>query len=511
MTRIRISGILGNPAFRARSVYIATILLSSAYFSWLFLFIPVNSEARDYIYYWGFLDNIRFWSSLFFPNGENTRAISMAGFSLSRAACGLSAPCINAVQIFLLLAALTAGALHLHQLLRRPALVSAATLLWALSLPAFSAGFWQATQHDKLAFLFALSALALGLWAIRRGGAWVLVPTNLLIAVLFVLAINSKEIAFFLPVAAAAQVLFLAPGHGLRRKLRAAWVYALPTAYSVYYVVGYMDHLKDSWRGHVFDGDIWFNISFYFGSLTGRHAWSVAAVVAVAVLLVASFFAMIRAARSAPDTALLSDRRDPPIAGVMAYLLMIFLASIALVVKAQYPDDFYLLISDWAFLGWLMTAVVIAQRSGLAIRLPTIVALAALCLVFFQEQVNDFGRSGVRGRLIREAHQLYAGYQLIHRYCMQPTVERLDLIFAEPLLGRSYFFRGGREGLDQLLGPYICGVDRTPEVSGSFDGSAQPDRPGQLAVVWSRDLVVQTISDGGRLLYQASDPGRFGD
>ena len=189
--------------------------LAGAYFAALFLFIPVATEARDYVFNDGFLsldaDDLRaVLTGLIYPLGQNSRLVSMAVFAVSHHACGLCAPCLNAIQIGLLLAAFAAGAWHLQQLVGRAIPAAIAMLLWAVSAPVFSAGYWQATQHDKLAFTFALSALALGLSAMRRNPVRFPVVTSLALLGLFMLAMNAKEMAFFLPAAAAAQVLFLA-------------------------------------------------------------------------------------------------------------------------------------------------------------------------------------------------------------------------------------------------------------------------------------------------------------
>ncbi len=182
--------------FRKEGLPFTLLLIAAAlYFSYCFASIPVNTEARDYIFQAGMPGRYHLWT-LLFPNGNNAGAVSMLVFGATRRACGFSSRCLNAIQILQLLTALADGTWHLQQLIRRPVFVALAMLFWCASLPVFQAGFWQATQHDKLAFAFSLVALAILFRAIRGAATGGIVRVNAVLTLLFALAFNAKEAAF---------------------------------------------------------------------------------------------------------------------------------------------------------------------------------------------------------------------------------------------------------------------------------------------------------------------------
>ena len=496
-------------------IYPLAISLIAIYLSCLFLFIPINTEARDYtlhngyfgdtISYTGWITRRDFWGALINPVGANSRVVSMVVFEFSHGACGLNAVCLNSIQIFELLAGTIACTVHLDQLIRRPAIVAGAIVLWSVSLPVFSAGFWQATQHDKLAFVFAFTALSLGLWAIRHTRVEGRLIAGAILTILFALAINSKEIAFFLPVAAAAQVSFLAPISGLRGKLHAAWVYAVPAVYSAYYIFAYMHRLSPQWGQHVFAGGFSDNFGFYFGSLTGSHRSWVPAAACISVLVLASLYIVVRRdLRPQPRTESEIGVRDPSFARVTGYLVAVWLATMALVMGAQYPGDYYLLVTEWAFISWVAVTMVAAEQFPRTLRYAVVAATGGLSIVFFLGRAREFSAPDGDWRRIREAHLLGTGYEIIGRYCSPLMVDGLKLVFPLHPAAGWFFFRGGDEHPDQLVGAYICNDGQSPAMTYSFNGSEQPDRPGQVVAIWNRDLAVREIMRDGVPLYRAA-------
>jgi hypothetical protein len=505
----------GLPGWRrgTMAIYPLAISLVGIYFSCLFLTIPINTEARDYIFHNGYFGEIvsytgwvtrqDFWGPLINPIGANSRVVSMVAFEFSHGACGLNAVCLNSIQILELLAGTIACTVHLHQVIRRPAIVAGAMVFWSLSLPVSSAGFWQATQHDKLALVFAFTALSLGLWAIRhtrvKGG----LIAGVMLTILFALAINSKEIAFFLPVAAAAQVSFLAPMSGLRERLHAASVYAVPVVYSAYYMFAYMHRMNPQWGHHVFAGSFRDNFGFYFGSLTGSHrSWAPAAA-CISVLASVSLHIVVRRGwLPRPHIASETGVRDPSFACLTGYLVTVWLATMALVIGAQYPGDYYLLVTEWAFISWVAVTIVAAEQFPRTIRYVVVAAAGGLSIAFFLGRSREFGASDGDWQRIREAHLLGAGYETIGRYCSPPMVDGLKLVFPLQPAASWFFFRGGDEHPDQLVGAYICNDGQSPAMTYSFNGSEQPDRPGQVVAIWNRALAVQKITRDGALLYR---------
>jgi hypothetical protein len=493
-------------------IYPLAISLVGIYLSCLFLCIPINTEARDYTFhngyfgdsvsYTGWVTHRDFWGPVINPVGANSRVVSMVAFEFSHGACGLNAICLNSIQILELLAGTIACTVHLHQLIRRPAIVAGAILFWSLSLPVSSAGFWQATQHDKLALVFAFAALSVGLWAIRRTRVRGRLIAGATLPILFALAINSKEIAFFLPVASAAQVSFLAPMSGLRERLHAASVYAVPMVYSVYYIVAYMHRLNPQWGQHVFAGSFWDNFGFYFGSLTGSHrSWAPAASYILVLVLASHLIVVRRGLFPQPHPASETGFLDPSFACVTGYLVTVWLATMALAIGARYPADYYLLVTEWAFISWMAVTIVAAEQLPRTLRYVVIAAAGGLSIAFFLGRAREFSESDGDWQRIREAHLLGAGYRIIGRYCSPRMVDGLKLVFPLQPVASWFFFRGGDEHPDQLVGAYICNDGQSPAMAYNFNDSEQPDHPGQVVAIWNRDLAVQEIKRDGALLY----------
>lgn len=466
--------------------------LAAVYFAALFLFIPIGTEARDYVFHNGYLSldgrDVRAELSLLvYPIGENSRLVSMAVFALSHQACDLSAPCLNAVQVSLLVACFAAGAWHLQQLLGRPMPAAIAMLCWAISLPVFSAGYWQATQHDKLAFVFALAALSCGLATMRGTPGGFPLGRSLGVLALFVLAINAKEMAFFLPAAAVAQVLLLAPGTTARQKLRAGRVYSAALAYSAFYIVTYLLRLNNGWAGHVLSGSPSGALDFYAGSLTGGHPtshWSLALLAS----LVALAAAMARARRGkAPAQGALYAR-------VSLYLAVIFLCSLVLVARAQYPGDYYLMVPLWALLGWIAATCMTALAVEWRLRLAVLACTAMLAACFGAGRAADYRSAFAMAQQLRDARSLYAGYTAIRATCRNGLAGGLKLAFQRRPVGEWWYFRGYDNAPDQLVGAYICQDGQAPAMSYSLTGDDRPDHPGQEVALWNAKLKIMRIA-----------------
>ena len=174
----------------------------------------------------------------------------------------------------------------------------------------------------------------------------------------------------------------------------------------------------------------------------------------------------------------------------------------ALAIGAQYPGDYYLLVTEWAFISWVAVTIVAAEQLPGTLRYVVVAAAGGLSIAFFLGRGREFSESDGEWQRIREAHLLGAGYKTIGRYCSPCMVDGLKLVFPLQPSASWFFFRGGDEHPDQLVGAYICNDGQSPVMSYSFDGSEQPDRPGQVVAIWNRDLAVQEIKRDGALLYR---------
>jgi hypothetical protein len=478
----------------AKQLYLYASLGMAAviFFLALFLHTPIGTEARTYVFYSGYLAQGGGPLDLLFPAGSNQRVVSMVAFALSRDACGFGGICLNVIQIAQLLLCVVIGTVHLHQLLRRPLLVAGCMALWCLSLPVFAAGFWQATQHDKLAFLFSLSALSFGFSALRtrpKGKGFVMATVFLL--ALFVLALNSKEIAFFLPVAAIAQIALLGQAGSISQRVRRAAVYILPLVYAVFYIGVYSLRLKSAWQAHVMGGSLLANAQYYWLSLMGRqNSSAVSSILALLVLLAALGYAVFCMRGRMHDVA---GRTLSGGMRVLTYFAVILGVNMVLVAGAAYPEDFYLLVAQWAFLGFLATALVLVWSAGAVSRLVALAALTVLLVIFVHKRIGDMA-GGSDGDLLREAHVLNADYARLRPYCGAQMAQGMQFVFPEHPLGFFYFFRGGSDGPEQLLAPFLCEGGPAAPMAYSYDGNATQSHPGEIMVVFNQDLSIRNIS-----------------
>jgi hypothetical protein len=313
------------------------------------------------------------------------------------------------------------------------------------------------------------------------------VADTAVLLVLFCLALNAKEIAFFLPFAAIAQVALLGPAGTLRARVQAGRVYVLPVAYAVIYITIYMLRLTAPLRSHVLGGVLLSNARFYFLALMGRQASSVLiSALALAVLAAATGFALLPLRGEARPVARGGAR-------VLAYLAVIFAANIGLVAGAQFPDDFYLLIAEWAFLSLAAASFVLLQGAVRVVRLSGLAALGVLLVVFLHKRAGDLFVWG-NGEVLREAHVLAADYAQLRPYCGAPMAQGMKFVMPTRPLGFFYFFRGGNDGPDQLLPMFICERPVAAAMAYSYDGNATPDRPDELIVTFTRDFSVASVS-----------------
>ena len=472
----------------AVQLYAYALLGMSAtiFFLALFLHMPIGTEARDYVFYRGYLAQAGNWRDLFYPVGANGRLVSMALFAMSRDACGFGATCLNVVQIALLLLCVFFGAVHLHQLLRRPVLVACAMALWCLSLPVFSAGLWQATQHDKLAFMFSLAALSYGFSAMRRNakGSGFLVSTVLLLA-LFVLALNAKETAFLLPAAAMSQILLLGPAGSFRKRLVAARVYVLPVGFAALYIGDHLLRFGAVLPGRALTGDLAHNAHFYLLALMGRQSSSVLGSIVVLALLVA--ITGYAATKGRGDTAMAGAQR------VLAYLAVLFIANMVQVAPALYPDNSYILPAEWAFFGMMATVFVLLLQADRVARYAGLGAIALLLLIFLHKRVGDtFGWGS--SEVLREGGVLNGDYTRLRPYCGPQMAQGMKFVFPERPLGFFYFFTGGDEGPEKLLVPFICETATAAPIAYDYTGDLKPDHPGELVVAFNSDLTIRVVS-----------------
>jgi hypothetical protein len=241
---------------------------------------------------------------------------------------------------------------------------------------------------------------------------------------------------------------------------------------------------------------------FDMESLSGRHPASAAALVLTLLLIATSLVAV--------GTRYLcqNDRpadADPGYARISLYLLTVLLSSLALVARAKYPSDYYLMVPGWALVSWIACTVTIQSFDGPVLKCMTWAVTAALAAAFVHARITDYGVGGAAGQQVRDAKSIYAGYNVISRTCPAGMSQGLKLAFTRHPVGEWWYFRGVAEHPDQLVGAYICHDGQVPPMAYSFDGNGLPDHPGQVVAKWDNNFVVTSVSKHGAVLYSSAD------
>ena len=252
-------------------VCVAAALVWPLYFINLF---PL-SEARDWLI-WGSDNAIvqQVFENLLWRNTRFSRDFSMlAMFGIGRL-CDSSVFCVNAlVSVPLVLAALALFELA-RLLIGRASVAAFITVAWCLSLAFLSTASWQATIHDRLGVLCALSALMIA-WRLRPDATLGrLVVYSSVIAALNFGALNSKEAYWFVPPVVILCHWFRQRSRSVQRSLTQETLILLPLmTYSAWHFLRYLQagELASEWSGHVGSGALLSNASAYtrgaFGSL----------------------------------------------------------------------------------------------------------------------------------------------------------------------------------------------------------------------------------------------------
>jgi hypothetical protein len=457
----------------------------------LFYDTPVLTEARDYLVYDGFIDTLWGWRAFLLPEGRNVRVVSMLVFAAEHRTLGLDHVAINLVQEALIGAGAGLLYIHLRQLAVRPSLAASGALLWCLSYPVLDAAHWQATQHDKLAFLFILLALIANLAGLR--GQLRPVWSNLLVGSAAILAVNSKEIGFVLLGALPAQALLVAAPADVaaRRVLRHA---GLPLVYLGFYLGLYRGRLDPIWQSHIGGGDRAWNLLRYAALLLGAvpFAWRDAAAIGAAAL--AGVAAAMLWLRRLVQSGTVAKQELRP----LLYLALLAAGSLALMLGALSPAGFYLLLPASCVLG--MAMVVLEQvarheggrRAALGLAVPALIILVQAGLLL--------APSGPLGTLRAEGQHLSAGFRIIAARTPPHGVDSLVFVFPEGMPNAFYFFRGGSDGtFEPLLSRFIYADGRHLPIA--YTEQPAPAAPGSLQIVWDAELRLREIALGEQSLY----------
>jgi hypothetical protein len=484
---------------------LALLLMAVAIYSAIFLHVPVLTEARDFLLQYGQDARV---SDILIPSGDDYRPLSWKLFAWQQQLFGFRSEALNLVQFFLLGLCALAAFVHLRQLLENRLAAFGAAVLWILSLPVAHAAFWQATQHDKLAFLFTILTLFVTLHGIRSknpganrsdrsdrsdrfapgffSSPW---PVSAVAMILAALAVATKPVAFMLPAALVAQAILFTTDKNRRAYLRSCAVISLPVLFVVAYALVYRFRMTPEWLAHTTSGSIGTNVLVYIRNIAniGHDGSLWIAALLFAPVAAAWLYALWRVA-SRPRTV---EGLSP----ILVYLCVIFLGSMVLLVRAEFAPSFYLLVPLFAFTGSL-TAI----KGRFAIAGVTCVVLGLLSMygvsLFGQSQLNQWNRN---------AQGVAEGYRVMQQLVNVRDLKSLSFFFQSEPEPETYFYLfsdGTHQTVDASLPSFIFRTPLKVPLNQTFGDVPSSASPGHLDVVWSRDLELKQLRFSGETIYR---------
>lgn len=468
-------------------VVAATILYSS-----LFLHVPVLTEVRHFLSYQGWGAKL---SDVLVPTGSDYRPLSWVFFAWQHRVFPFNAEAVNLVQFVLLGLGAVFVYIHMCQLSEKRTAALTACILWLISLPAIDAAFWQATQHDKLAFIFMLATLIVTLHAIRLDSPKLILPFSVLILMFVALAISTKPVAFMLPGALIVQVVLFTPEKSRSCYLRASALILVPVGYALAYIAGYLLKMNKDWLAHATGGDMKTNVLIYIRSVANidfnGSLWLAILLFALVGLSWAhalwwygtSIFTTTPTAKPGPKSKINHNL-------VLVYLCAIFFGAIVVLARARYPTSFYVLLPMFAFTASLATVAfaltvnghVATRRSALA--LVSVVMIGLLSACWF----NVTGSSRI-GQWRAASANLAQGYDILRRSVNPKNVESVSFFFPREPIGYFHFFSAGVHDIDHMIPAFIFRTTMDVPIEDHF-GEIPPttSSQGELIAIWSDKL-----------------------
>ena len=465
-------------------IVIAAILYGS-----MFIHVPVLTEVRDFLLRFGQDAKL---AHVFVPTGDDYRPFSWKFFAWQQQLFGFQSELFNLVQFLLLGLCALAAYIHLRQLFGHRIVAFGVSSLWLLSLPVADAAFWQATQHDKLAFLFTILTLILTLHAIRLDGA-IRVPIYVVLNLILVaLAVAAKPVAFMLPIALTAQLVFLTTGKTRSGYRRTPGLMMVPAVYVALYAIAYMLATTPKWRAHTMSGNITENLLIYIRNITNidYEGSLVLATLLFAPVGAGWMYALWHTADS--------------LGRILVYLFVIFIASVTLLAGAAHASSYYLLLPLFAFHSSLGGLAVLLLANGSAwIRRFAAVAVTGIVVgllanywIAISGRLHNLGRNG---------QHLSNGYKIIRSLVDPEGVKSVSFYFPRKPFGYFYFFSDGtHQVIDPMIPSFIFNRSLSISINDAW-GKLPYEVPGsELVAVWSDDLQLTELRLFGRTLYRSS-------
>lgn len=384
------------------------------------------------------------------------------------------------------------------------------TTMWWFSVGVASALGWQATLHDRFAWMFSAATLLVLLrqFESARSPARIL-ASNVMLCLLLMLAFRSKESAWFLVPALVAMATLLPEAAGERRR-RLACI-ALPIVCGTLDAVVYLFvslPADPRWQQHVIAdasnrgiGELLADMVAASGGLdvVGAMLLAIPSLAAIVILL---------RGRAAWRT---------PHAHRWLVALVTFAAALAVVLPTRYRAPFYLYVPTWWFAWLLVQSLEVLLAAGLScsprvlwLRGGLVVLLAAIWGGRFWQRFD-----AIEARVLRANAAFRASFETIRSVLSEPP--RVELCFVAPQSAWfSYmFWSGGQDAwLRCVYGDAaVSKVDFEPGAKSMVrTAEAWADEPRGLpreAVVFVYDGMLQLLRierGDGRLLF-ARDGG----
>ena len=503
----------------------ASIFLSSLmFFAHVGADVPILRELRGYIYYGGWVNNIRWFDAVLRRTGSlgsEKRIVIMLFMGLERNICGFGPRCLNHSQDILLATAVLLLFLHVVQLFGSRRVGFIVSMLWCLSLAALEGALWQDTQFDKFAMIFGLLYLITLFHFLRRPVllAFQYLVCNLLLLLLLFLAFKSKEFTFFLVPTTFLVLLIDGMKRGWKRPSYTGLLVLLPMIYGLYFIGYYMLHVPEGLHQHISSGKMSTVIPklsgmlLGYGDVLGTGNWGadyerlaypaavlmIVTIVLIAISFVAGLLGQFRLCQ-APSTVTVDAL------GTIAYLLGTLLFQMIILARTLHPAAYYLLLPEGLFLS-ILAACAHFGIPGLPGRVDTtrrgvLLGLLSMSVLLSYLSQRTSGSSTYRmqytGKIINDS------YAAIRVAVPPEQVKDAEFYFRGVIDGEWYLFYSlSSDNSDPELLSFVYEKLVPAAVTYTFE----PRDPtavvpaGRLQVVWRTNGSIQGIYLGGRAVF----------
>lgn len=497
-------------------------LVILSFYSMLFISAPILTEAREFVYQGRELGHFSWVEFLLAPHGYNRRLTSMAFFAIQRDLCSFNSVYINLFQLILLSVCATLLFVHALQITKSEKIAGCSVFLWIFSAAAAETALWQATQHDKLALLFSFLALIMSYHFVnaeRIKGAKSVLLSNTVGIGLCTLALNSKEISFFLPFALFAEAMLFASGETKEDRLHGIMKVIGPIAYSSFYIASYLVRMHGSsswWASHVTGGDFMQTIAVLagfllnVGNLFNMGNWSplshitemVAKLLFLVWLVGVGVFVTLELLPShgklRPQGGKFKEIFKSPEIKTIVYCSVIFVATMATLCKTKHPAAYYLLIPGWAF--YVIVVSISFSMVEKMFRRKGISAFAILSMLsmFPIGFLGHFFEGAAIYRLTRQGNALTESYKEIRTKVEKANFKSALFVFDEMPDGYWYFFNCNNEKIDQYILPFVFQRDVVVPITYTVGRSISGNRSDEFVVSFTKDLKLRYVRVGSK-------------